>query len=424
MNSLDWIVAAQKSGEARGIPSICSAHPYVLDAALHQGWSAAPHRPVLIEATCNQVNQFGGYTGMRPADFVKYVYEIADQAGFSHQNLILGGDHLGPLVWSNEPAESAMVKAKKLVGDYVRAGFGKIHLDCSMPCADDPDLPVEIIARRAADLAATAEQAAIEHGFSPRYIIGSEVPPAGGARAGEEHLVVTKPADAAETIARTHQAFSARGLDAAWERVIGLVVQPGVEYGDEAIHEYDRSAAAGLARFIETVPGLVYEAHSTDYQTRSALRSLVEDHFAILKVGPGLTFAFRQAVFALAEVEEILVDRENSSHVREALEAAMIENPGYWKKHYAGSPEEQKFARFYSFSDRIRYYWPVPGVQAAFERLMSNLTQHPIPLSLVSQYLPQQYAKIRNGTIKSHPHTLLLEQVADVLADYQFASGD
>jgi D-tagatose-1,6-bisphosphate aldolase subunit GatZ/KbaZ len=424
MNYLDWIVAAQKSGEARGIPSICSAHPFVLEAALRHGLSTAPHRPVLIEATCNQVNQFGGYTGMQPADFVKYVYEIADQAGFPRQNLILGGDHLGPLVWSNEPAASAMEKAKKLVGDYVRAGFGKIHLDCSMPCAEDKELPVDVIAKRAADLAVVAEKAAMEQGSSPRYIIGTEVPPAGGAKAGEEHFVVTNPADAAETIERTQQAFSAQGLDAAWKRVIGLVVQPGVEYGDETIHAYDRSAAVGLARFIETVPGLVYEAHSTDYQTRSALRSLVEDHFAILKVGPGLTFAFRQAVFALAEMEEILVDRENSSHIRKALEAAMIENPGYWNKHYAGSLEEQKLARFYSFSDRIRYYWPVPGVQAAFERLLSNLEKQTIPLSLISQYLPQQYAKIRNGTVKNHPHTLLLEQVSDVLVDYQFASGD
>ena len=292
MNYLDFIIISQKSGQARGIPSVCSAHPVVLEAALRQGLAGAPHVPVLIEATCNQVNQFGGYTGMRPADFVKFVYEIADRVGFPRQDLILGGDHLGPLVWSNEPAERAMEKAKDLVREYVRAGFGKIHLDCSMPCADDSELPVEVIARRTADLAAAAEMAAAGHNFAPRYSIGTEVPPAGGAKAGEDHLLVTDPADAAGTIDLTRRAFSIRGLDSAWARVIALVVQPGVEFGDESIHEYDRSPAAGLAQFIETVPGLVYEAHSTDYQTRAALRALVEDHFAILKVGAGVDLCF------------------------------------------------------------------------------------------------------------------------------------
>lgn len=74
------------------------------------------------------------------------------------------------------------------------------------------------------------------------------------------------------------------------------------------VHEYHREEAQTLSRFIEAQPGLVYEAHSTDYQSREALRALVEDHFAILKVGPALTFAFREAVFALAAIEEVLCD--------------------------------------------------------------------------------------------------------------------
>jgi D-tagatose-1,6-bisphosphate aldolase subunit GatZ/KbaZ len=377
---------------------------------------------VLIEATCNQVNQFGGYTGMRPADFVQFVHEIADRIGFPRQNLILGGDHLGPLVWANEPAERAMAKAKDLVMEYVRAGFEKIHLDCSMHCAGDSELLLEVISRRTAELAAAAEIAATERNFTPRYSIGSEVPPAGGARAGEDYLVVTDSVNAAETIDLTHRAFSAQGLESAWERVIALVVQPGVDFGDEIIHDYDRPAAAGLTRFIETVPGLVYEAHSTDYQTQEALREMVEDHFAILKVGPGLTYAFREAVFALAEMETVLVAKSESSHIQEALDTAMLDNPSHWQKHYAGSPEKQKFARFFSFSDRIRYYWPVPSVQAAFERLMANLGKHrPLPLSLVSQYLPRQYEQIRDGRLENQPRALLLERVQDVLEEYRIA---
>jgi D-tagatose-1,6-bisphosphate aldolase subunit GatZ/KbaZ len=423
MNYLDFVVASQKLGEARGITSVCSAHPYVLEAVLGHGVDTAPHLPVLIEATCNQVNQFGGYTGMRPADFINFVYEIGDRVGFPRRNLILGGDHLGPLVWSNEPAEKAMQKAEDLVRGYVRAGFGKIHLDCSMPCADDRQLPIEVIAHRTAELAAVAELEAAEHGLILHYIVGSEVPPAGGTRAGDGHLAVTNPANAAETIEVVRRSFFDQGLESVWERVIALVVQPGVEFGDDIVHVYNRSAAEGLSQFIKTVPGLVYEAHSTDYQTRAALRSLVEDQFAILKVGPGLTFAFREAVFALADMEEILVGKDRSSHIRDALDAAMLDNPSYWQKHYAGSPGHQKFARLYSFSDRIRYYWTFENVQTAFEHLLKNLEGRALPLSLISEYMPRQYAKIRSGEIQNRAPALLLGQIWEVLNDYAFACG-
>lgn len=419
MNYLDEIIAAQKRGEARGIPSICSAHPLVVEAALRHGKSNRV--PVLIESTCNQVNQFGGYTGMMPQDFVSFVRGIADKVDFEPKDLILGGDHLGPLVWSNEPAESAMQKAEALVREYVRAGYTKIHLDCSMPCADDHEFPVELVAERAARLAQVAELTAAEHQASLNYVIGTEVPPAGGAKVGETHIVVTDPADAARTIELTRNAFAALGLEQAWTKVIALVVQPGVEFGDESVHEYDRSGAAGLARFIESVPGLVYEAHSTDYQTRAGLQALVKDHFCILKVGPWLTFALREAIFALAEMEAALC--QDPSQVREALESAMLQNPAHWQKHYGGDAQAQKFARFYSFSDRIRYYWNTPAVQQAVERLMANLGQKPLPLTLLSQYLPRQYEKIRNGQLGNQPDTLLLDRVMEVLDGYESACG-
>lgn len=419
MNYLDDVVAAQKAGEVRGVAAICSAHPYVLEAAMRHG--QAHGASVLIEATCNQVNQFGGYTGMTPADFVRFVGEIADRVGFPRQNLILGGDHLGPQVWSNEPAKIAMEKAKMLVRDYAQAGFVKIHLDCSLPCVDDRDLSVETITRRAAELVAVADSACSAVGLSlPRFVIGTEVPPAGGAKAGDDQLTITDPVDAAQTIDLSQRTFSAQGLESAWERVLALVVQPGVEFGDSTIHDYDRAATNGLARFIETVPGLVYEAHSTDYQTLAALRTMVEDHFAILKVGPSLTFALREAIFALAEMEEILISIE-PSHLREILEAEMQANPAYWQNHYRGSAQQQKFARVYSFSDRIRYYWTTAAVQIAFRRMMNNLGDGPLPLSLVSAYLPSQYEKIRTGQIENQPRTLLLDRVTDVLNNYACA---
>jgi D-tagatose-1,6-bisphosphate aldolase subunit GatZ/KbaZ len=148
---------------------------------------------------------------------------------------------------------------------------------------------------------------------------------------------------------------------------------------------------------------------------------MVEDHFAILKVGPALTFALREAVFALADVEADL-GLEPPSGIREALESAMIANPAHWQGYYRGSPQDQKLARQYSFSDRIRYYWTVPEVQAAFQRLMRNLGDRPIPLGLLSQYLPDEHRKVRRGELRNHPRELLLGKVTGILEMYRRAT--
>jgi D-tagatose-1,6-bisphosphate aldolase subunit GatZ/KbaZ-like len=95
-----------------GIPSVCSAHPLVLEASMR---ATLPSRlPLLIEATCKQVNQDGGYTGMTPKDFRDFVGRIAADAGFPPERIILAGDHLGPNPWKNLPAEQAMDKADEL----------------------------------------------------------------------------------------------------------------------------------------------------------------------------------------------------------------------------------------------------------------------------------------------------------------------
>ncbi len=419
MNYLDFVVASHRFGRPLGIPSICSAHPAVIEAALR--YRQAYPRPLLIEATSNQVNPFGGYTGMTPADFARLVGDMADAVGFPRRSLILGGDHLGPLPWSDEPAARAMEKAKEMVRACVQAGFVKLHLDCSMACADDSDLPVERVAARTAELAQTAEETAAERNDSLRYVIGTEVPPAGGARSGEPSPTVTDPAAVAETIEQTRRAFSALGLERAWERVVAVVVQPGVEFGDEAVHEYDPSRATGLARFIESVPGMVYEAHSTDYQPRSALRALVEDHFGILKVGPALTFAYREAVFALAMMEAELVPAQERSHLIETLDTVMREKPVHWRRYYSGSEREQAFKRRYSRSDRIRYYWAEPRVQAAVGRLLDNIGSRPLPFPLVSQFAPYACDEIRRGSLPASPSAVIYARIREVLEDYDAA---
>ncbi len=421
---LDEILQAHKRGEARGIPSICSAHPWVLKTAL-QG-----NLPVLVESTCNQVNQFGGYTGMTPADFVRFVRAIAAENGFPQEKLILGGDHLGPSPWQTSPIERAMARAAEMVRAYVQAGYTKIHLDTSMKLGDDdPDRPLEpeLIARRAAWLAKIAEETFAQlpaPSFPLRYVIGTEVPPPGGATDPHDSLRVTPVEEAQRTLEVTRAAFFEAGLESAWERVIALVVQPGVEFGDSFIHEYDPAAARPLARFCESTP-FVYEAHSTDYQTREKLTALVRDHFAILKVGPALTFAFREAVFTLAMIESELFPPEERSRLIETLDAAMLREPAHWKRHYRGDERQLALARKYSLSDRVRYYWGEPDVQAALKKLLENLERAaPLPITLLSQYLPEISPEIRQGRIPNQPAAILSHKIEAVLEDYRAACGE
>jgi D-tagatose-1,6-bisphosphate aldolase subunit GatZ/KbaZ len=271
MSVLERIVARNLGGEAVGLPSWCTAHPETLAAILRTYRDDAA--PVLIEATCNQVNQDGGYTGLTPAGFRAFVARIAAEEGVDPDRLILGGDHLGPNPWKAEPAAQAMDKARRMVADYVAAGFTKIHLDASMPCADDAALTEEEMADRAADLAQVAEVAA--QGRVLSYVIGTEVPVPGGETERIDHIAVTTP-DAARRTRDLHAAaFVARGLDAAFHRVIALVVQPGVDFGNDQILAFDPDRAAALTATAPALGGPAYEAHSTDYQTGQALRALV-----------------------------------------------------------------------------------------------------------------------------------------------------
>ena len=421
---LDELVQAQKRGEGKGLPSICSAHKFVLRTAIRSGIRSG--KPVLIEATCNQVNQYGGYTGMTPAAFYKYVSDIANKEGLPQGQLILGGDHLGPSVWQNEPAERAMQNAEVLVHEYVKAGFSKIHLDTSMYLGGDPathPLDKELASHRTARLARIAEETWADQPDrpAPRYVIGTEVPTPGGALQHDDQILVTSPAAVRDTIEAIRQAFNHEQVDGAWERVFALVVQPGVEFGDEFIQEFNPAKAALLSKEIEAFSNMVYEAHSTDYQSTRALRELVQGHFAILKVGPALTFAFREMVFSLAMIENELYSGHHSayrSNIVDVIEAAMQKAPKYWRDHYRGTPERQALARKYSFSDRVRYYWNDPNVESSLNRLLINLGRKVIPYSLLSQFTPIQYERIRQGLLQNSPETLIVDRINSVLQNY------
>jgi D-tagatose-1,6-bisphosphate aldolase subunit GatZ/KbaZ len=411
-------VEKHKSGEAVGVYSVCSAHPLVIEASVLQVLGDDGY--LLVEATSNQVDQFGGYTGMKPRDFRGLVLGLAERRGLPENRVVLGGDHLGPNRWRGLPAEEAMGHAEDLVALYVAAGFTKIHLDCSMACADDKEpLDDELVAERAARLAGRAERAASSDDLA--YVVGTEVPVPGGAHEALGRLTPTSAGAARATLAAHEDAFHARGLDGAWDRVIALVVQPGVEFDLERVIDYERSATEELRRVLDDRGRLVFEAHSTDYQTRANLAALVEDHWAVLKVGPALTFAMREALFALAAIEEELVAEGERSKLVSVVERRMQEEPEYWEGYYPGGPRDQRLLRRYSYSDRIRYYWSDPDVENARQRLFSNLAVRGIPQTVLSQYLPRQYERVRQGRLDGVPDALVFDRVRDTLEDYTVA---
>lgn len=415
MIDIKQMIDANRNGTQIGLPCFCTANEHVLRATLQ--YAATTGLPMVIEATCNQVNQDGGYTGMTPADYMSWVRDMASEAGVPMAQLILGGDHLGPNPWRKEPADIAMEKARELVRLYVSAGFRKIHLDASMQLGGEPPLSFAQIAERAADLCVIAEQYAPD----PEqlvYIVGTEVPIPGGETEEPDALDVTSVPRFRETIATHRAAFAARGIDSAWSRIVSVVTQPGVDFGHTSVFTFDPDPAAPLSEAILAEPGLSFEAHSTDYQPTASLAELVRKHFFFLKVGPELTFRFREAVFALAGLETEIAPAE-PSNIKDVIARRMTESDGYWRDYYHGSDAEIPLLQRFSYSDRIRYYWSDPEVSGALGKLMANLSKAELSETVVSQYFPG----LSFGEISTDPEVLMFNHVKLCVARYFQATG-
>lgn len=415
---LSEVIARNRAGGGEAVPSVCTTQPEALNAALllarEQG------ALVLIEATSNQVNQFGGYTGMTPVDFKSRLDATAARLDIDPQQVVLGGDHLGPQVWRRQGATAAMRAAGDMVRAYVQAGFRKIHLDCSEACTGDPyPLPQALCAERAAQLAAECEAAAPDPS-SLAYVIGTEVPRPGGALGEEEVLRPTRPEDAREVIEVHREAF-ARLAPAAWERVVALVVQPGVEFSPQHVTHYDPTRVGALETALQGQPQMCFEAHSTDYQRPGALASIAAKHFAILKVGPGLTDAFRSALYRL---DGLVADGEPTGGpgaLARTLEQLMVGDDRHWREHYRGSAQEMSRLRHHSYADRIRYYWPQPAAQQGVTALYARIDAAGWPpyvlRDLFSEPVVERAEALRDGAT-GVAQALVLASIQDALMPY------
>ena len=420
IDALTTLAASRREGTAKGMPSVCSAHPLVVKAAAREAADAGA--PLLIEATCNQVNQFGGYTGMQPADFVSGTMDIARRENLPAGRLIFGGDHLGPNPWRDEPAESAMRKAEDMVDAYARAGFRKLHLDASMGCGSEAEplgdatiaergktgCPGRTHGRRArrrhAGLCDRHRSSPAGRRASCHFGDRAHEPRRGAQHSGGPPRGFPPPRTRRSAVPRHRH-----------RRATGRRIRQR-----ENVILYDRARAARLPALLAEEPNLVYEAHSTDYQGPRPLRALVEDGFAILKVGPELTYRLREALYGLDLIASDLFPDYGPRALYAAMEQAMLADESHWRSHYRGTPAHQRLGRHYSFSDRIRYYWGQPGPTAAVERLVATLTGRTVPITLFRQHLPT-FETFAGKPLE--PSELVISAVRRGLEDYRYAAS-
>ena len=64
----------------------------------------------------------------------------------------------------------------------------------------------------------------------------------------------------------------------------------------------------------------------------------------------------------------------------------------------------------------------VENVKNALAKLLTNLKEHPVPLPLLSQYMPFQYTMVREGKLNNTPEDLIKARVMYTIEEYTYAS--
>jgi D-tagatose-1,6-bisphosphate aldolase subunit GatZ/KbaZ len=407
--------------EFKGIISVCSSNEIVLEAVLKRMKNT--NLPVIIESTANQVNQFGGYSGLTPSQFKERVIKIAQKVDFPLERIILGGDHLGPFVWRDQEPEIAMEYAKQMITEYIKAGFTKIHIDTSMRLKGENSVDDKIIAKRTAVLCRIAEECFEKNSINnphitrPVYVIGADVPPPGGESSICQ--AVTTKEELERSLEYFKEAFKKEGIEHVFDYVVAVVANFGVEFGSDEIVDFDMEKIRPLKELLAKY-NIVFEGHSTDYQTKENLKRMVEWGIAILKVGPALTFALREALVALSHIEEEIYsnEKEKLSRFREVLLNTMLTCKEHWSKYFDENDKLIKSKLLYSYLDRWRYYFENESVKSAVYSLIGNLENVKIPPWLVSQYFPSQYQKMRKSKLNCKAFEFIVDKIGEVMDDY------
>ena len=138
-------------------------------------------------------------------------------------------------------------------------------------------------------------------------------------------------------------------------------------------------------------------------------------------MGPATTFALREALWALDSIVAELNRAGDRLGLRATVLAALHADPSHWRAYYESVGAALDLQLQYSLSDRIRYYWTVPAVRDAVERLFATFDAAPPPLALVAQFLPSAVDALRAGRLQLRARDLVIHHVRGVLHDYSAA---
>lgn len=337
----------------KSLPSFCTSNFNVIKLLI----IFAKHNklPVLIESTSNQINQYGGYTYLKPKQFLEKIKRIAKNLRYK-EKIIFGADHLGPLPWKDFENNNAIKKSKKLFKDVIKAGYKKIHIDTGMKLKGDDFLSKQTIFKRCKSIFNTVNRKSIKNIF---FVFGTEVPTAGGEN--KYDLKNTNISSIKKDIAYYKKL----------KKNFSLVIEPGLSFTNQKIYKLKMTSCSQKKKFSQK-NGFTYEAHSCDYQNLSSLKKLVKNNFKFLKVGPELTFNYMNAILKMEKIEKLFF-RSNLSEIKKNFSEEMDINKTFWKNYYLGDKKKIEYLKFNSYLDRSRYYWNKKKVISSLKILEKNI---------------------------------------------------
>ena len=339
------------------LPSFCTSNDDVILSIIN--FCKKNNLPVLIESTSNQVNQFGGYSKLKPSNFKKKVEKLAKKISFPKKNIIFGGDHLGPLPWKNLDYKIAMDRGEKLVSLYFKSKFKKLHIDTTMKLKNDKVFNKQIIKARSEKILSN-----LNHKYSNKliFILGSEVPPAGGERI-IRNFNKKKIFEIKSEILLYKKIFQNLNL----KNKLYLVVDTGMSFNDTKVFK-SKTNILNYLKKISDLMNVKYEAHSTDYQNLKELKKLAKCNFKFLKVGPELTFNYTKAILKMGKIEKRYF--KNHSDIKKVILKVLKQNKKHWIDYYnLCSMDRVLTGRF----DRLRYYWNELNLKKAKNKLLKNI---------------------------------------------------
>ena len=338
------------------LPSFCTSNFEVLNFLMI--YSKIHKLPVLIECTSNQVNQYGGYTKLKPINFYKKIMNLKNKFKLKKENVLIGADHLGPLPWKHLDEKKALKNAIKLFKDCINAKFNKIHIDTGIKLKKDSSLSKKIIIERCKKIYNSVNKKKLNH---IKFVFGTEVPVAGGGGGNKMLLTSLKAIKKdIEEYKKIRKRFS-------------LVVEPGLNFTNNKVYKLNMKNFK-QKYILSKKDKFSFEAHSTDFQQYKSLKKLVKNNFLYLKIGPELTFNFMKAVLYMQSLEKKFFNGRKSN-IQNNISSIMDKKKIYWKNYYKGKKKVIENLKFNSFLDRSRYYWNEKKIIQSLSILKKNINK-------------------------------------------------